>query len=216
MIDIKGILDKLASIRPIFHSEADFQHALAWEIHHKYPESKVRLEYKPAHADKKCYVDIWVQYLGINNIFELKYKTRGLHLVHDNETFDLLNQSAQDCGRYDVCKDVQRIEKLANKETLGFVIFLTNDSAYWKLGRGATSEDSAFRLCEGKTLSGILKWGDTTAAGTMKTREQPITLNGHYSISWNDYSNVSDSPYGEFRYLLINIRNTLNKNEKTV
>ena len=28
----------------MFHSEADFQHALAWQIHEAAPESQVRLE----------------------------------------------------------------------------------------------------------------------------------------------------------------------------
>ena len=33
MIQIAQVLSTLAVQRPVFHSEADFQHALAWEIH---------------------------------------------------------------------------------------------------------------------------------------------------------------------------------------
>lgn len=203
MIDIKGVIDNLASIRPIFHSEADFQHALAWEIHHKYPESKARLEYKPPHTDERCYIDIWVKYLGINYAIELKYKTRELHDRHDDEVFDLLDQSAQDCGRYDVCKDIGRIEKLVNKDTFGFVVFLTNDCSYWKVGRNTLTEDFAFRLYEGKELSGTLQWKETAARGTIRGREKPICLNRQYKIYWNDYSVIDNSTYGKFRYLLI-------------
>ena len=37
------ILTDLAEKRSIFHSEADFQHALAWEMHRR--EYDIRLEY---------------------------------------------------------------------------------------------------------------------------------------------------------------------------
>ena len=37
MLDIKGLLTALAESRKVFHSEADFQHALAWHIHQTMP-----------------------------------------------------------------------------------------------------------------------------------------------------------------------------------
>ena len=33
MIDMDGLMGSLADSRKVFHSEADFQHALAWHIH---------------------------------------------------------------------------------------------------------------------------------------------------------------------------------------
>ena len=33
MFDISDLLTGLAESRKVFHSEADFQHALAWQIH---------------------------------------------------------------------------------------------------------------------------------------------------------------------------------------
>lgn len=33
MFDVEAVLRDLALKRPIFHSEADFQHAVAWEVH---------------------------------------------------------------------------------------------------------------------------------------------------------------------------------------
>lgn len=32
IFEVAEILSRLAKKRPIFHSEADFQHALAWEV----------------------------------------------------------------------------------------------------------------------------------------------------------------------------------------
>lgn len=51
MIDIEQVLKELAKKRPVFHSEADFQHALAWEIQITYPDANIRLE-KPFQFDK--------------------------------------------------------------------------------------------------------------------------------------------------------------------
>jgi hypothetical protein len=34
----------LAATRPLFHSEADFQHAFAWQLHQQYPDARIRLE----------------------------------------------------------------------------------------------------------------------------------------------------------------------------
>lgn len=46
MIDLPPVMSALAKDRPVFHSEADFQHALAWEIHRRWPETSVRLEFR--------------------------------------------------------------------------------------------------------------------------------------------------------------------------
>ena len=43
MLDIDGLMASLANRQKVFHSEADFQHALAWQIHEAAPESQVRL-----------------------------------------------------------------------------------------------------------------------------------------------------------------------------
>jgi hypothetical protein len=39
--DIHKLLGQLATTRPIFHSEADFQHQLAWDIHTSHPDSEI-------------------------------------------------------------------------------------------------------------------------------------------------------------------------------
>lgn len=45
--DIARWLRALRQSRPVFHSEADFQQALAWAIHVSDPSVRVRLETKP-------------------------------------------------------------------------------------------------------------------------------------------------------------------------
>jgi len=47
-VDLDAILGRLAELRPIFHSEADFQFALAWQVKVHAPHVQVRLETRPA------------------------------------------------------------------------------------------------------------------------------------------------------------------------
>ena len=97
----------LAEQRPIFHSEADFQHALAWAIHEARPDATVRLEIPRDIDGRRAHVDIWVVD-GEGLAIELKYLTTALDTVVAGERFQLRNQAAQDLGRYDILKDLAR------------------------------------------------------------------------------------------------------------
>ena len=114
MFDVHTIVANLSRRRPVFHSEADFQHAFAWQVHSDLPDCQVRLEYRTP-LDERIYIDMWIA-----NIFlaiELKYRTRKTALQFANERFELRQQSAQDHGRYDFLKDIQRLERLATTGT---------------------------------------------------------------------------------------------------
>ncbi len=209
MIDLGEILKELACERPIFHSEADFQHALAWKIHQKFPAASIRLEIKPPLAEKKVYIDIWVRYRNSVFAIELKYKTKGTRANFKNESFDLLNQGAQDVGRYDFLKDIGRLEKVMsqNKNIIGYSIFLTNDSSYWKQPKvNLSTIDAAFRIHHGKTVFGRVSWGTNASKGTMKNRENAIFLKGIYKLTWHGYSKIDGVSYGNFKYLLVKIK----------
>ena len=76
MLDIDGLMASLADRRKVFHSEADFQHALAWRIQQAMPESQIRLEVDVLQVERRRrFLDIWLPVEGI--AIELKYKTRG-------------------------------------------------------------------------------------------------------------------------------------------
>ena len=77
MLGISSLIEDLSLLRPVFHSEADFQHALAWHIREVMPDCQVRLEFKPFPAER-VYLDIWLPTLG--TAIELKYLTRKLVL----------------------------------------------------------------------------------------------------------------------------------------
>lgn len=73
---LRHVLERLASVRPIFHSEADFQHALAWQVQLEVPTAAIRLETRPF-ADRRMYLDLAVNVDGHRVAIELKHLTRG-------------------------------------------------------------------------------------------------------------------------------------------
>tara|TARA_B100000953_G_C17759589_1_gene338497 strand:- start:4 stop:564 length:561 start_codon:yes stop_codon:yes gene_type:complete len=185
--------------------EADFQFALAWEIQKKFPDWSIRFEKKPPNLKDRIFVDLWIE--GDETCaIELKYKTRRFDIDVKGESFNLLNQGAQDLGRYDFLKDVERLENIvsAHDNVKGYAIILTNDSSYWK-STATETIDTKFRIHDGRVLNGELAWRPEASSGTMRGREKPIKLTGTYKLNWKDYSQVSGTSYGKFRYLFLEI-----------
>ena len=202
MIAIHNSLAALARERPVFHSEADFQFALAWQLQRDHPAAQLRLEV-PFAAGRRMYLDILFRDGDGQVLLELKYKTRGLELSVGEESFELANQGAQDVGRYDYIRDIVRLETLVNRGLCnrGYAILLSNDPGYWTKAVSHTV-DSAFRLHEGSWLFGERHWDVNASAGTRRNREAPLQLSGRYCNQWRDYARVGEGSGGEFRYLL--------------
>lgn len=208
MLDLPRLLEGLSVDRPLFHSEADFQFALAWHIQRTHPEAVIRLEYKPAYLDRRGYLDIWVRRGDSVDAIEVKYWKRRLDVDVAGERFDLSNQGAQDIARYDFFSDLARVEALVaiNPAATGHVLALTNDSSYWQPPVTLRDTiDAAFRVHEGRLVNGELVWGQRAGAGTMRGRERVLNLSGGFTLGWRDYSKVADGPAGTFRYLLASV-----------
>ena len=206
MLDIRCLLTQLAESRKVFHSEADFQHALAWHIHQTMQKSQIRLEYPVPVEHRKMYVDI---YLPDEKIaIELKYVTRRLEL-HNGESFALRNQFAHNQRRYDFLRDIQRLECMRFELGLckaGHAVLLTNDPLYWNEPGRPDTPDSNFRIHEGrKNISGKLAWVGQPSPGTTKGREKPIRLKDSYCLRWQDYSDCCEKEGSEFRYLAVSV-----------
>ena len=207
MIEITDVLNELSKKRPVFHSEADFQHALAWTIHEKYSGLNIRLEKRVILNSEKIYFDIFAFNDSKTVAIEVKYKTNNLeYTTVNNEKFNLKNQDAQDHGRFDFIKDISRLEKaLEYCDGVGFAIFLTNDESYWKRPtRDVNAQDKDFRIHEGVPIRGTLSWKKGTPKGTKSGRSDSLILKGKYTLNWNDYSDV-EKQNGKFRYLLVKI-----------
>lgn len=204
IFDIYKIIDRLKVKRPIFVSEADFQLELAWVIKEECPNSKIRLEYCPQ-FDMNMHIDILVIIDSKWIPIELKYKTKGCSKIVDSELFNLKNHSAKDINCYLYLKDIERIEKIKEKETSfgkGYTIFITNDMAYIREPLNNSSFYKEFSLENDIIKSGLMDWGLGVGKGTTKNVDKPIKLNGKYKIMWENYSIIDNSNSGTFKILV--------------
>jgi len=203
MTRIDEYMMQLARKRPVFHSEADFQHELAWLIHEKQRNSSIRLEYPRTIDGKPAYVDILIR--QANCAIELKYKTAKQRVEIEGEVFALKGQNAQDTGCYDFLKDVERLEWLVDNRIIehGYAVFLTNDQKYWLEPQSVNTHRYNFRICSGRSLhNGNLGWREGTAPGSMRGREDHILIRGPYELQWREYSKVKGKP---FKYLCVEV-----------
>jgi hypothetical protein len=201
------LMREIAASRPVFHSEADFQHTVAWHIHRRMPAASVLLERPYRALNKGLRLDLLVK-SGDNSLaIELKYKTSKLRFDGPDDAYALKSQSAQDLGRYDYIKDIGRIEEIAasTPRCRGWAILLTNDPGYWQASRRTDTVDAGFRLSEGMKIGGELAWGAKASAGTTRGRTTAIALRAVYTASWSDYSKVSEHRSGMFRYLALEV-----------
>jgi hypothetical protein len=202
---------ELARHRPIFHSEADFRFALAWQIKKLNTAQEVRLERsmtsEPKRGSKIEHLDLWV--VGSTDIFiELKYRTRLLTVESHGEHFSLRAHSAADVGRYLFIRDLERLEKFVSSRSAskGYAVLLTNDASFWEVPRDRRKlpNDSQFRIHEGSTVPKNPDWA-RPLSDSMRSKFPSISLSRSYQATWNDFSALSDGPNGKFRYLVVEV-----------
>jgi hypothetical protein len=204
LVEIDDLMRSLGARRPIFHSEADFQHEFAWQARIASPDLRVRLE-RPFPGRASGAIDVMFTRDSAEHAVELKYLTRLYDGEFCGEDFKLKNQGAQDVRSYDVCKDVSRIEAFCSVPgRTGSVVVLTNEPYYWKARLKVGTCAEAFDISGTRELTGELSWAEHTGPGTKKNREAPIVLTSTHLPAWKDYSEVSGKN-GRFRYFTISV-----------
>ena len=208
-LDIEKVINKLSNKRPVFFSEADFQHELNNILREEYPEASIRLEYK-RYVEPIVHLDVLVV-IDYDKWFpiELKYRTKDFIGTVNGEEYNLKNQGAKDIGSYLYLKDIQRIEEIKEKEARfveGYTIFITNDLAYTKAPTKANANYNEFSLENGTVKTGVLNWSKETGECTKKGYEDSIILKSEYPIEWKEYSKLSDIENGTFMYLCNTIK----------
>ena len=200
MLDIPNLMRVLASTRPVFHSEADFQHELAWLIRCTNPSAKRRLE-GPLGVAKtpRAKLDLWVELYGVVEAIELKKQTVALNINVLGEHFSLANKGAEDNLGYDFLSDLARVEQFALTfpGSVCQAILLSNETIWNQSLRLGEFNKDAFRIHEGREVTGTLSWREPERA---KERAAAHALQGSYRTCWSDYSNLGGKP-GRFRYL---------------
>ena len=204
--DINKTMDALALVRPVFHSESDFKHALSWQMQQDNPAIRIRQEVgNLLPGPDRRYVDIWLP--DSRTAIELKYVTRAAVIVHEDEEFRLRDQSAQDLGRYGFCLDIFRLEGIveSGKAREGYAILLTNEHLYWNPPTKVDGNDAEFVLHQEREIAGKLSWGPRTSASMLKGRETPVEIKGRYRPQWREYSTPQGTGSTRFRYLLLQV-----------
>lgn len=202
---IKQILGDLSKKRPIFHSEADFQHALAWEIHQKLNKIDIRLEKRfMVNTLDEIYVDIYLKLKNVSIVIETKYTTKKLEIELNGEEFVLKDHRGLTERRKDFLYDIYRLEKLKNEKkiTKGYAIFLTNNPSYWTQPQKDTN-DKSFRIHEGQKIQKGQSYTYSKSTGKNKVNIT-LKLEKEYSFKWTPYSSSKDNNY-EFKYLLVEV-----------
>ena len=200
--DIIQIIVALSKVRRLFWSEDDFKFAFATQIRIKFGNAaEIRLEkrYKGENG-KNSYTDIVVRMGGRNFPIELKYKTaEGTYADLNNEAVGLMTHSAVDLGCYAYLKDINRLEYLAKTDPdfeRGFAIILTNEPLYFKY-TGRRSVYEAFKIYDGKTVSGMLDWDrsnyDIEKLPSWLKSHPAFELAGSYDMNWRNYGSVLQS-----------------------
>jgi hypothetical protein len=167
-MNIESCLEQLATSRPAFHSEADFQHAFAWRIREAHPAWGVRLERCLRTGDESMHVDLTASYEEQTVALELKYKTvEGTFALADEE-FCLKKHGALPQGRYDFWKDVSRLERLVRSKPriTGYALIVSSDRGYWNGSRKSGDVSESFSLKEGRIATGSLAWSPVASAST--------------------------------------------------
>ena len=175
---LEEALEALPAERPLYYSEADLQHALAWVIQRQHPAAAIRLEV-PLLAGGRERLDLLVVTDRVRLAVELKFPRARYQVELDGEPTGYRRGSldAIDDTRYAVVEDLRRLERLVEEEAVdvGAVVVVTNAASIWTPPvRSPAALDVAFRLHEGAQLVGDLVWAEGGRA------KETVSLRGRY------------------------------------
>jgi len=195
---VATVIEELRRRRPVFHSEADFQHAFGQAVHSLAPDVEIRLEVRQENAE---YLDLLCFGRSGRTAIEFKYVTAGWQGNDGltDEVFRLRHHSATDLARRNFVFDIERLERFCASRagTNGFAILLSNDASLWSRPRSERpTRDREFRIHEGRELSGTLRW----AEGAFEANARQLL--GTYVTNWTDYTAVGGAN-GDLRLLVL-------------
>lgn len=202
------VIEELRKTRSLFHSEADFQFALAWKLKELYQDKVDIVLEVPLNVKSNDRLDILVITKSRKIPVELKY----FHSKLDFNEYHLKKQN--DTWRSQrVLKDLKRIEEFSERENKpneqeGYVILICNESKYWTPKKGNLAYFN-FRLEDGRTIKAkeSLDWITMNDSSREKAEGygDHLTFNNSYTLSWQEYSNIEGLNKGLFKYLLIEL-----------
>jgi len=206
-------LNRLSKDRPVFHSEADFQFSLGWELKRLNNDFEIIME-RPFQFNNKLgddkdttkYTDIFIKD-GLNKYgIELKYVTKELETEIDKVKYKLKDHMATNLRRYDFYKDISRLEylKINGEIDMGYAIFLTNVNSYYQ--KQASGMAKEFNFADGCKIipKDEYYWiGEKINEKSIgSSRNKNIKIEQQYDCCWREYP--ENGSYG-FKYILLEI-----------
>lgn len=209
----------------LFYSEAHLQLLFAMGVYRlKGERFDCMPEYPIYVKGKRCEVDLLIKDRQTNEytVIEFKYKTANSsakdpskHLKVQTglgQDYEPANHLAHDLARYDVLADLSRTRAMIDdpsiKVTNGFVVFLSNDHAYWDGPDHMPIYGESFDLRDSRTIyPGLLAWKKMVKPNSVgKHRLAPIAIKRYYRLVWHDYFTVArcqNKDINRFRILVI-------------
>lgn len=203
VIPVGDVIRHLRRERPVFHSEADLQHAFARALWQIAPELQLRLEVRQT-GPRREHLDLLCIGPSARTVAEFKYFTRAWTgtVGIPPEPYALRAHAAADLARRNFVFDIARLESFCREpEENGLALIMTNAPTLWTppSSTARRTRDHEFRIHDGRTLAGTLLW----AEGTYKPATR--TLRGMYRLGWQPYSRLT-GPGGEFRVLAVHVK----------
>jgi hypothetical protein len=215
---LHNFLSNLSHRRPVFHSEADFQHELALEISRAGLD--VRLEVPlgipcPDNQEReRVEIDLMVRSSGTSEwtAVELKYVKVASHFLHGNEVFELKETWGTNLSRFDCLADFQRVERIVQTRHAcsGFSVFLTNAEDAWGRNVGVGRNMACrFSIHEGRVLNAAEAhdWTPSNPKVSSVSAKRlppyaPLVFSSQQICKWTCYSTLA-AANGDFRYLML-------------
>ena len=206
----------LAARRPVFHSEADFQHELAMEFSRAGFDLRLEVPFSVNLNGHQVAVELDLLLIDRQTkqkaAVEIKYVKSAASIVHNGENFDLKHTWGTNLSRFDCLADFQRVGRLkaAGAVDFGFSIFLSNASEAWDRDAGNDRIMARqFSIHDGRPLAAgaVFDWEPAQPGrGSVSVKRlppyTPISVPCVATCTWVDYSYFQQKN-GRFRYLLL-------------
>lgn len=202
---LNNILSDFGHNNRIFHSEAELQFCIAWELKNRNRDIDVWFEY-PAEQIKNEHkripqIDLVIQNNNLLFPIEIKYAKGNLSYKNIN----LSNKPLDEC--FDVAKDIKRLEDFSEKYDnfdKGYVIVVSNNFSWFKDHRPSSkvfTYDSYLLDHDSNILTGMIKY----KIDDNHKSQQIIELKGKYDTKWQEYCSLGNNINEIFKYLIIEI-----------
>jgi hypothetical protein len=200
-LTLNDVMHQLARARPVFHSEADLQHAFARVLWTLAPEVEARLEVRQDVCERIERLDLLCAGPSTRTAVEFKYVTRRWVGTAGaaGERYALKNHAADDLARLGFVSDIERLERFCtDTQQNGLALLVTNMPSLWSppTRPSRPTRDREFRLHDGRSLAGRLEWGGGDFPANTRS------LRGAYALSWRPYARPDGE---EFRYLAVEV-----------